>query len=325
MSKIGLVFSGGGGKGAYQIGVWKVLEEFGIADNITVVSGTSVGALNAALFAQRSYSKAEKAWLDISPSDILHIDLTQIIKHLLNIGLSPNKVSAFSVLLKTGVFSRSGLVRIIDEFLDHKKLNNNKVKAFAHCTRLPLNGAGLKWQGDVFQFDQDSKSSIRNKLLSSSAIPVAFGTEKINGKSYIDGYFTDNTPISPVYKEGCDIIINIFLGREGGLIDDSYIDHRNYPNATIIDIYPQDDPGGLFSGVLNFNRIEEKIEKGYQDALRVIKPIWEMNKSQFKFTDTLSKFKAHESQWHRYEEDSKLVEDKLNVNKNNLMNELDKW
>ncbi|UOB72454.1 patatin-like phospholipase family protein [Pseudoalteromonas sp. APM04] len=30
MAKLGLVFSGGGGKGAYEIGVWKALNEFGI-------------------------------------------------------------------------------------------------------------------------------------------------------------------------------------------------------------------------------------------------------------------------------------------------------
>lgn len=38
--KIGLVFAGGGGKGAYHIGVWKALREYGIDKNITAVAGT---------------------------------------------------------------------------------------------------------------------------------------------------------------------------------------------------------------------------------------------------------------------------------------------
>lgn len=58
----GLVLSGGGAKGAYQVGVWKALEDYGIADNITVISGTSVGALNAALFACSEGDEAETLW-----------------------------------------------------------------------------------------------------------------------------------------------------------------------------------------------------------------------------------------------------------------------
>ena len=40
MSKLGLVFSGGGGKGAYEIGVWKALREYGVEGNVQAVAGT---------------------------------------------------------------------------------------------------------------------------------------------------------------------------------------------------------------------------------------------------------------------------------------------
>ncbi|WP_176719975.1 patatin-like phospholipase family protein, partial [Brachyspira hampsonii] len=62
MDKLGLVFDGGGGKGAYQIGVWKYLKEVGLDRNIKTVSGASVGALNACLFALDDYNLAEKIW-----------------------------------------------------------------------------------------------------------------------------------------------------------------------------------------------------------------------------------------------------------------------
>jgi len=51
-NKIGLAFVGGGGKGAYQIGVWKALCETGLDKQVQAVSGTSVGALNAAMFSK---------------------------------------------------------------------------------------------------------------------------------------------------------------------------------------------------------------------------------------------------------------------------------
>lgn len=45
MGKKAVVLSGGGAKGGYQIGVWKVLRQMGFTPDIVV--GTSVGALNA--------------------------------------------------------------------------------------------------------------------------------------------------------------------------------------------------------------------------------------------------------------------------------------
>lgn len=49
----GLVFSGGGARGAFQVGVWKVLREeaAGLGRTPEVISGTSCGAINGALIA----------------------------------------------------------------------------------------------------------------------------------------------------------------------------------------------------------------------------------------------------------------------------------
>lgn len=60
MNQIGLVLAGGGGKGAYQIGVWRYLKEKGLDQYVGGVSGTSVGALNAVLFAAGDIFAAEK-------------------------------------------------------------------------------------------------------------------------------------------------------------------------------------------------------------------------------------------------------------------------
>jgi NTE family protein len=42
-----LILSGGGGRGAYQVGVWRRLQEVGWQPDI--VCGTSIGAINGAL------------------------------------------------------------------------------------------------------------------------------------------------------------------------------------------------------------------------------------------------------------------------------------
>jgi NTE family protein len=55
MKKTALVFSGGGSRGSYEIGVWKALNKLKIKPDM--VFGSSVGAINAALFASNSVKK----------------------------------------------------------------------------------------------------------------------------------------------------------------------------------------------------------------------------------------------------------------------------
>ena len=73
MEKVGLVLEGGGGKGAYQIGVWKALRELGIEKYITAVSGTSVGALNAALFYKGNLTAAQEIWSNITDKNVMDL------------------------------------------------------------------------------------------------------------------------------------------------------------------------------------------------------------------------------------------------------------
>jgi predicted acylesterase/phospholipase RssA len=69
-ARIGLVLSGGGGKGAYQIGCWKKLRALGLT-NYTVISGTSVGALNAALIATGDLERAIDVWVNLREDKVL--------------------------------------------------------------------------------------------------------------------------------------------------------------------------------------------------------------------------------------------------------------
>ncbi len=68
-SPLGLVLSGGGARGAFQVGVWKILMEDrrGIGRLPEVVSGTSAGAINAVLLAAGLTPEAMmRFWLDLA-------------------------------------------------------------------------------------------------------------------------------------------------------------------------------------------------------------------------------------------------------------------
>ena len=67
--KVGLVLSGGGAKGAYQVGVVRYLAEAGI--DVQAVAGASIGALNGSIIAgshdlQDAYNKLNTLWMEIA-------------------------------------------------------------------------------------------------------------------------------------------------------------------------------------------------------------------------------------------------------------------
>lgn len=266
MSSTGLVFSGGGGKGAYQIGVWKYLHEYGIDRHISAVSGTSVGALNAALFAGSSYEEAEKIWIGIKNNQILmprKDKLKAIVGFLVKYGVSESL--AFGIVASwrdAYFFSREGLQSIIDKAVDFDAIRKGVKPCFATCFNLSKASVQRFLLND---FDNEMANTI---LLGSSAIPVIFGVETINEEKYIDGGcpgIGDNVPIEPLYRLGIETIIVIHLDQT------KIIDKEKYPGARIIEIIPQRDLGGIFTGMLDFSSEGAKwrIQQGYNDAGRV--------------------------------------------------------
>lgn len=74
--KRALVLAGGGSKGAYEVGFIKALDELNI--DFSIVTGTSIGALNGCLLAQGDKESLENLWKTL--------DVTQVFKD----GFSPD-------------------------------------------------------------------------------------------------------------------------------------------------------------------------------------------------------------------------------------------
>ena len=66
-----LVLAGGGARGSYQVGVWRALAELGWQPQI--ITGTSVGCLNGAMFALDQYETARDMWLTIRSRDVMEL------------------------------------------------------------------------------------------------------------------------------------------------------------------------------------------------------------------------------------------------------------
>ena len=70
--KRALVLSGGGSRGSYEIGVWEALEEAGLRFHMCF--GTSIGAINAAMFLQGDRALAARLWEEITSRGVLRAD-----------------------------------------------------------------------------------------------------------------------------------------------------------------------------------------------------------------------------------------------------------
>jgi NTE family protein len=260
MRDIGLVLAGGGGRGAYQIGAWQALRELGLDQRIGAVSGTSVGALNGALFAQGNFKAARRVWLTLNSDKVLTIE-HQAQEHQVK-GSAWFKEFDMGSKLKEGIFSRQGLLEIIHQQADLKRISEAQLPAYAACCQLPT------LRPVYFKLNGLTPDKIIQVLLATSAIPVVFDMVAIDGETYVDGGARDNIPVKPLYDAGFRRFIVIHL--EPG-------EHRlakKFPGAEFIQVIPSRDLGNILTGILDFSHTGARYRMGlgYQDALTSLAP-----------------------------------------------------
>ncbi len=319
MDKLGIVLDGGGGKGAYQIGVWKYLKESKLYNSISAISGTSVGGLNSCLFALDEYNLAETIWTQKIQDKILSIDID--IKEIcgkiaLQFGIQnfvpgASIISFFTMLSTSGCFSRKGLIEIIDEYIDLNELSKMEFPIYATCVELPL------FETRYFKLNGYDTETIKKILLATSAIPIIFPKEEIEGKYYYDGGIKDNSPITPLYEEGCTDIIVIHLKA-----DEILKDRREGVN--IYEICPQEDLGNFFKGTLDFSTecAYRRIEQGYRDAKEILSPVVDIAKAGAGIIKDLDMMREHEK---IFKENRKALLEERKLLKSNLNDNMEKF
>lgn len=219
----GLVLSGGGAKGAYQVGVLKALGEAGLLDDVKYISGDSIGAINAMLYCLGDSDFMYKVWEKINMPEVFEFD--------------PDLFSDNPQL-----FSRDKVKSMMNDYLKEDIVQNLPYTVYAGVTRLE-NG---QYFPEYMKLNGHTKQEMIDILLASSAMPVIYEAVKINGKEYLDGGLTDNEPIKPLYDLGVRRFIII------GLDSNKIFEHYKYPGAECYVIYPSHDLGDLFSGTLNY-------------------------------------------------------------------------
>ena len=229
-----VVLSGGGSKGAFQIGVLRTLLDKDPNYDADVWSGVSVGALNSSLLATGPLKKTLPELEDIWFNDV-HGNHSIWTHHLWRYILFGICVIVLFIILAFVSFILSapkwltiilGLLAIGSFYIPYYSLNNTHSiyntdplrKLIDHKLDLDkLKASGKKLLIGAVSFTtgkyrsvDESNKDLKNWIMASSAFPVFFPMEYIDGEYWTDGGVIEVAPLSDVISMGAteiDIIL----------------------------------------------------------------------------------------------------------------------
>lgn len=190
-----LVLPGGGGRGAYQVGVAKALTEVGI--EFEYAFGTSIGALNATLIAQGSMERLEELWEELRPWHVFKLP-------------SASQVGRMMFGHKLGLLDTSPLEQLLRREVDLKRLKAAATKIGVVTTDLCCMETKLITIDEIM-----STNELIDALMATSAVPLAFPPRPLQGTGlWIDGGLVRNTPLRAAIDRGIDEIFMVLLHPE---------------------------------------------------------------------------------------------------------------
>lgn len=259
MSKIGFVLSGGGSRGAYEVGVWQALRELGI--RIDIVTGTSVGAINGALVSQGAFDLAVSLWKALETHMVFDgkegKNFSSKFDFNFDIGGMPfEQLNSYAKeILTKGGADPSGLKNLLSTHLQEETIRKSPIDyglvAVEYPTMKPV----------YLKIKDIPQGQLADYIVASAACFPAIKTHEIDGKRFIDGAFTDNLPINLALEMGADTIIAVDLDTIG-------ITHKtnlNDGDKMITISCPWDLGNFLVFDKVNSSRI---MRLGYLDAFK---------------------------------------------------------
>ncbi|MGL5084651.1 MAG: patatin-like phospholipase family protein, partial [Clostridium sp.] len=234
---------------------------------IDVFSGTSIGAFNAVLFAQDNMELAEELWREITMDKLLSLNKFEIFKKGMGLAIGAKNINFAMKHLNQKSddksISKDGAIEIIEKYLKVNIIKERRKTCYVTCTELP------ELKVKYFRLNDYEDEIAKSMVLASASLPLIYESTEVLGSNYIDGGIVDNTPIQPVYGEGCDIIIVVLLTKE------AKVDRELYPNTHIIEIYPRNLDESVINGTLNLDEESKRnrIKQGYQDTIALLQPI----------------------------------------------------
>ena len=190
--KKALILSGGGARGAFQVGVWKYLREINWTPDL--ICGTSIGAINAAAIGSgMSVERLADLWKTHNRSEIYRLKTLHFLKSTLR-----------GKPLKS-VLDTAPLRAMLTRNLNLEALRQSPIEIIISAVHLATGRLHLYNQA-VIEIDH---------LMASSAMPILFPWQPIGGELHWDGGLMANSPLFIALEKKIEEIIVVLLSPVG--------------------------------------------------------------------------------------------------------------
>lgn len=236
-----LVLSGGGARGAYEVGVLqfvfgKLCQRLGFVPRIDVYCGTSVGAVHCCFLAAHAHepeagvARLAEIWREMSFSSVYEFQLGDAFNFSRTLlsslagfkseaGEHPDRLH--------GLLNTTPLERLVVRQIPWRRLRRNlrSQELSALCVSATEIGTGRtvafidsrerqtpRWTNDVMHIARVARIG-PDHALASAAIPFLFPAVRIRDTYFCDGSLRQHTPLTPALRLGANRLLIVGLRR----------------------------------------------------------------------------------------------------------------
>lgn len=186
MGKTALVLSGGGAKGAFQVGAEKYAREVK-GYSWDVIAGVSAGALNGAMLAMEAYEELERLWRNISNDQVYRG--------------KPNLWAAFRILVcgARSVYDNRPLRDLVGRVFDEDRVVKD------------LRVGAVSLRTGAYEVFTKGNGNLKEAIIASASIPLAFPPVQVTGewKNMVDGGVRNISPLGDILDTKPDEVVVI--------------------------------------------------------------------------------------------------------------------
>ena len=237
-----LVLSGGGARGAYQVGVLTAIADIATKLKIkipfSIYTGVSAGAINAAFLASGAddfpsvVRRLATMWSELQPNQVFRTDAVSLGKIGLQwvgelslgglSGSTPGRALLDTAPLKDLVRHHLDLAKI------QSNIDRNVIRALA-ITALDYKSSNtitfVQGKDSLEMWERSRRKSERavihvENITASSAIPLLFPPIKVEDRYFGDGCLRNQSPLSPALHLGAESLFIIGVRKQGTTEDE---------------------------------------------------------------------------------------------------------
>ena len=293
---LALVLTGGGARGAYQVGLLRYLARAYPDLQIPILSGVSAGAINIALLAQhhgtfrQAVTELAGLWSELTPERIFRVDVRSLAGNLGRWGLRLTS-GGMTEARTRGLVDTAPLRHFLEEALSpvngeltgiDYNLHRGSLRAVTFSTTDYTTGQSVVWvQGrDIETWERPGRTSRQCRMtvdhvMASAALPLFFPAVQIGPHWYGDGGIKLTAPLSPALHLGAHRILAVSTRYDRTRSEAARPDVAGYPppaqviglllDAIFLEMVDQD-----VARMERINRVLEHVPPEHRSGMRKV-------------------------------------------------------